>query len=476
MSFQSYPFLLLFLPALGLAAWLARRFAPSWYKPALIAASLLFHASWALVSLPLFLGSIALNRLAVEALHATTTPRARNWILNAGIIGNLAAILALRDLLPFATDPIPALGVSFYSFTQIAYLLDTNAGVEPRRSLTDYLLFVAFFPAQIAGPILTAREVMPTLTALPHAGPTAEDVMRGLGIFLIGLLKKTLLADPLATTVATGYAEPAGLDTLGAWRVALSYFLQLYFDFSGYSDMAVGLALLFGLRYPWNFASPYQARGVIEYWSRWHISLTRFFMTALHAPLAMAILRWRRDHGYAIDRNAQRRAPGFAAMHAAPLLITMSLAGLWHGLGANFLVFGLLHGGFLAINHLWRLRRPAWPRRWWRDTLSTALTCLCVLIGSVFFRAEDLTGALDLLRAMASPAITAPTQAEALECARLGLLLALVWLAPNTQTIMAGAGPWSWRPRAGWAWASGVATTVGLLAAGGSTEFLYARF
>lgn len=291
MSFQSHLFLLVFLPALGLAAWLARRFAPICFKPVLIAASLLFHASWALVSLPFFLGSILFNRLAVEALHATANQRARWWILTACIGGNIAAIVILRDLVPFTRDPIPAPGVSFYSFTQIAYLLDTHAGAEPRRGVVDYLLFVAFFPAQIAGPILTAREVMPAITALPRTGPSGEDVMRGLGIALIGLLKKTLLADPLEPTVAAGYADPSAIDTIGAWRVVIAYFLRLYSDFSGYSDMAVGLARMFGLRYPWNFASPYQARGVIDYWSRWHISLTRFFLTALHAPLAMAILR-----------------------------------------------------------------------------------------------------------------------------------------------------------------------------------------
>jgi D-alanyl-lipoteichoic acid acyltransferase DltB (MBOAT superfamily) len=492
MSFQSYAFLLGFLPAVLLAAAAARRAAPWLLKPVLIAASLAFHATWSASTLPVLVISLAGNRLASEALHATHTPRIRRRLLIGAIIGNLCLLVWFRylaDLLATLTpplglpppgfNPIAPLGISFFTFTQIGYLLDTHAGQEPRRTLLDYCLFVAFFPVQIAGPILTAREVMPRIATLATSPPTWQDLAHGGGIFLIGLLKKTLLADPLAPVVAAGHADPASLDLFAAWRVALSYFLQLYFDFSGYSDMAVGIGRLFGLRYPWNFASPYQARSIIAYWQRWHISLTRFFMATVHAPLAMAVLRWRRGRGLAVDRAAQQRAEGFLAMHAGPLTATMVLAGLWHGASLTYLVFGLLHGAFLAINHAVRLYRPTPRRSALRDAAATGLTCLCVLVGSVVFRAESVPAAWTLLSAMAGGSGLPPAPLTVRDLADglvLILLLLLVWTAPDTRTIIDGEASFSWRLSPCWAVASGVLVTVGLLSAGGSAEFLYARF
>lgn len=425
-------------------------------------------------------------------LHRAATPGPRRLILVGAIASNLGLLVWFRYLTAWLggldailgtglafPEPLALLGVSFFTFTQIGYLLDCHAGIEPRRSLADHLLFVTFFPSLIAGPILTAREMMPQIAALDQRGPTFDDMARGAGIFLVGLLKKTLLADPLAPMVAEGHADPAALSLFGAWQVGLGYLLQLYFDFSGYSDMAVGLARMAGLRYPWNFASPYQARSVIDYWQRWHISLTRFFMATLHAPLAMAILRWRRSRGLGVDRAAQRRPAGFLAMHAAPLVVTMALAGVWHGASLTFLVFGLLHALFLSVNHLWRLLRPGPPRGGWRAAGSVGLTCLCVLVGSVFFRASSVGAAVDLLAGMAGahgigPLVLSPRVLA--EVTTLSVLLGIVWCAPNTRRIMEDDRVWSWRPTLPWAVASGIATTLGLLSAGGTAEFLYARF
>ncbi len=492
MSFQSHAFLLLFLPlALALAA-AARRWSPAAVKPLLIGASLVFYASWVPATLPIFIASIAGNRAASTAFEYLQRPGARRCLLLAAIAGNLLALVWFRYLAAwlgeldawFGTgltmaEPLAPLGISFFTFTQVGYLLDRHAGIEPHRALVDQILFVSFFPSQIAGPVLTAREVMPQLAELDRAGPTAEDLARGTGIFLIGLVKKTLLADPLLPMVNAGYADPVALGLFGAWQTALAYWLMLYLDFSAYSDMAVGVARLFGLRYPWNFASPYQARGVIDYWQRWHVSLTRFFMATLHAPLAMAIMRWRRAHGLGVDRAAQSRVGGFLAMHALPLVVTMALAGVWHGSSLTFLVFGLLHAGFLAVNHAWRLVRPKPRPGPWRHAASVGLTCLCVLVGSVFFRAPTLGDAGAILAGMVglhgvgAIVLTARDVADAVG---LGLLLVFVWAAPNTRTIMDGQVWWSWRPNLGWAAASGVVLTIGLLSAGGTAEFLYARF
>jgi len=492
MSFQSHTFLLLFLPlALGLAA-MARRWVPDAVKPTLIGISVAFYASWVPATLPVFIASIAVNRVVSSGFECLIRPSARRCLLLAAIAGNLLLLIWFRYLSAwlaaldswFATglgmvEPLAPLGISFFTFTQIGYLLDRHAGIEPHRSLADQVLFVSFFPSQIAGPVLSAREMMPQIAALDRRGPTAEDFARGAGIFLIGLVKKTLLADPLLPVVNAGYADPAALGLFGAWQAASAYWLMLYLDFSGYSDMAVGLARLFGLRYPWNFASPYQARCIIDYWQRWHVSLTRFFMTTLHAPMAMAILRWRRAHGFGVDRAAQGRVGGFLAMHALPLAVTMALAGIWHGASLTFLAFGLLHALFLSVNHAWRLVRPKPRPGPWRHAVAVGITCLSVLVGSVFFRASTLDSAYDMLAGMIGLrglGVIAPTARDMADAAGLILLLIFVWVAPNTRAIMDGDARWSWRPRLRWAAASGLAMTVGLLSAGGTTEFLYARF
>lgn len=496
MAFQSYAFLLVFLPIVLVGCGIVRPAGPMALRFWLIGASLIFYASWQPGALPILLVSVAGNRLAVQGLHYLDATAPRRALLLGAIVANLGLLAWFRYLsawlqsldLWFGTglvldDPIAPLGISFFTFTQIGYLLDVHAGIEPRRPLTDHVLFVTFFPGLIAGPVLTAREMMPQLATLGRQPLLSEDLARGTGIFAVGLLKKTLLADPLAPVVAAGHADPTGLSLFAAWQVALSYFLQLYFDFSGYSDMAVGLARMVGLRYPWNFASPYQARSIIEYWQRWHISLTRFFMGSLHAPLTMAILRWRRARGLAVDRAAQARICGFAMMHGLPLVVTMALAGIWHGAGTGFLVFGLLHAGFLAVNHAWRLWRPgrrspmaSFPRM--RIVAATGLTCGCVLIGSIFFRATSPGAAVQLLAGMVGAHGTDLGIAHAralLDSATLAALLAIVWLAPNTQRIMDGPGS-SWRPSPAWAVTCGLAATIGLLSAGGTAEFLYARF
>ncbi len=305
---------------------------------------------------------------------------------------------------------------------------------------------------------------------------TKDNLATGSGFFLVGLLKKTLLADPLSAVVAAGFADPGQLALFSAWQAAASYSLMLYFDFSGYTDMAIGLAWIAGLRFPDNFDQPYRATSVIAYWQRWHMSLTRFLMTNVHAPLTLAIMRWRRNHGLRIDARGQRTASGFCCMLAAPATVTMMLVALWHGATFPFLCFGLLHAAFLVVNHGWRLAQaPSLPK-----VASIALTYLCVLIGSVLFRAFSVADAWTMLTAMfGAHGIGLRLDIQAVVGVLwLASLYAVVWFAPSTRQWMQAepASRFGWRPSPQWAMVMGCGATLGLLAAGGSNEFLYFKF
>ena len=203
----------------------------------------------------------------------------------------------------------------------------------------------------------------------------------GLGIFILGMLKKGVIADPTGAGIAAAFAAPVALTVVPAWHAALSYSMQLYFDFSGYSDMAIGLGLMFNLRLPLNFNSPYKAAGIIAYWQRWHMTLTRTITLLLYNPIAMWVARRRRTRG---------GIGGFASLVAMPTFVTMALAGIWHGAGMQFLVFGLLHAAYLSINHAWRMWRPVKPAGPAWHAASVLLTYLCVLAASVFFRAASV--------------------------------------------------------------------------------------
>ena len=515
MLFNSYVFVFAFLPAslagfYVLAKW-GRTVATLW----LIAASLVFYGWWNPAFLPLLGVSVLGNFAISRALLATASQaRLQFWLLGGAVGLNLAALGYYKYLAAFLgvlgwpgvtnaafADPVLPLGISFFTFTQIGYLLDCRgeADANPRDSgWLDYALFVTFFPHLIAGPILHHREILPQF-ALPETfrpptgnltGNLAGNLAVGLGFFTLGLLKKCLLADPTGIVVAPGFAQADGLALAASWQVALSYSLQLYFDFSGYSDMAVGLARMFNLRFPVNFNSPYKARSVIDYWQRWHITLTRYLTRYLFTPLTLALLRRRVARGLPIGRAAQRSVSGFWVMRALPLAVTMGFAGIWHGAGWSFLIFGLLHAVYLSVNHAWRIfgLGARWPAGWPGTVSSIGLTYLAVLVGAVFFRAPGITAALDLLGGMiglhgSGFAIPADPRAQgrlALDILWLALLFGIVWGGPNTQEIMGEAqsrmSVLRWRPALPWAVGFGVAAAVGLLSIGGTGEFLYFQF
>jgi alginate O-acetyltransferase complex protein AlgI len=471
MAFNGFAFLLGFLPIVLCGHAIFGRLGSVWAKSWLVAASLVFYAAGAPAFLPLLIASVAGNFVLLRAMHRSA--HAARWAA-IGVAGNLAILAWFKYL---GADPLPPLGLSFFTFTQIGSLLYHADGSIPPPKPLDYALFAAFFPALLAGPILNPHDMLPQFARATGWRLTADDLAVGSGFFFIGLLKKTLLADPLTSVVSAGFAHPAHLTLFPAWQAAMSYSLMLYFDFSGYTDMAIGLAWMVGLRFPDNFERPYKATSVIAYWQRWHMSLTRFLMTNVHGPMTLAVMRWRRTHRHPIDGRSQRTPVGFVSMIATPLAVTMVLVALWHGATWPFLAFGLLHATFLIANHAWRLAQaPPLP-----PIVSTVLTYLCVLIGAILFRAATLPDAGAMIAGMAglhgvaAGWIDYPTAVAVLW---LIALYAIVWFAPSTRQWMQG-GPktrLAWAPSPAWAIALGCGATTGLLAAGGTGEFLYFRF
>ncbi len=533
MLFSSLIFLFGFLPAalLGFAVfgrW-GRRAGAAW----LALASFVFYGWWEPRFLPILLTSIAFNYAAAALIRRTAArPGLARALTIVAVSANLLALVYFKYLASLAgfligagvplppIDPILLpLGISFFTFTQIGYLLDVREGVSDVSNALDYVLFVTFFPHLIAGPILHNREMMPQYADPATFRLRADNVTVGLGIFTIGLAKKVLLADPIGSVVPGGMAHPGALGLWGAWHLALSYSLQLYFDFSGYSDMAIGLARMFNVRFPLNFNSPYKAASIIEYWSRWHMSLTRYLTLYLYNPVALGVARRRVAAGRPITRKAYATPGGFGAMVAWPTFVTMGLAGVWHGAGLQFVVFGLLHAAYLTVNHAWRLFRPkpVGPVTRPGHVGAVALTYLAVLVASVFFRAGSCADALTVLAGMvglqgfgpgmaadggavlqalgivAGPGQAAVAVGDTLRrLAGLAVLFGIVWFAPNTQQIFRLHAPalekvtafdgwgrqgWpAWSPTPGWAVAMGVTLMLGLLATSGTAEFLYFQF
>jgi alginate O-acetyltransferase complex protein AlgI len=536
MLFSSFIFLFGFLPAALAGFWIAGRFGRTVAASWLVVASLVFYGWWEPRFLVVLLGSILFNYGAAAAIRRLEgAARRQGLVLTLAVCANLLALVYYKYLfsileflrstgiadVPFAPVLLP-LGISFFTFTQIGYLLDVKQGVSKVSTPLDYLLFVTFFPHLIAGPILHNREMMPQYADPGRFKFDAVNMAVGLSIFTIGLVKKTVLADPVSSVVAPGFADPGALGLIGAWHVALSYSLQLYFDFSGYSDMAIGLARMFNIRFPLNFNSPYKSASIIEYWQRWHMTLTRYLTLYLYNPIALSATRRRVARGLPITRKAYATPSGFMSMVAIPTFVTMGLAGVWHGAGVQFVVFGLLHATYLIVNHASRILRPGkgkLPDGLLRHAGKVALTYLAVLVAAVFFRAPSCGAALDLLAGIAGlhgngpgmdlpllpdgaarSLLTAlgivaapggasvPSGATVLRAGWIVMLYAVIWLGPNTQQIMRHYSPalervqpWflDWpavRLNPAWAVTLGIGLMLGILATSGTAEFLYFQF
>jgi D-alanyl-lipoteichoic acid acyltransferase DltB (MBOAT superfamily) len=480
MLFNSFEFLIVFLPVTFAVFFLiGRSGAPGLAALWLLGASILFYGWWDYRSVPLLLGSLLFNFTIGRRLAA----RPRRWLLAFGVGANLAALGWLKysgflagtvNALTGLGLPVPQLvlplAISFYTFQQIAYLVDAHEGETEPTSFPRYSLFVTFFPHLIAGPLVHHREMLAQFNRVETYRPQPATMALGLTVFAAGLFKKVLLADTLAPTAAgvIGLADhgiPPGL--VDSWLVAVAFSLQLYFDFSGYSDMAVGLALLFGLRLPLNFNSPYKAASIIEFWSRWHMTLTRFLTTYLYNPMVRTLTRQRRAAGKPLLRMSDPRLGPFVMLVAVPTLLTMFLAGVWHGAGWQFMAFGLLHGLLLVANHAWRLCRRVLgigadagrPFRW----LGVLATFAAVTVSLVFFKADSLGDAVAMVQAMsglAPPPLVASSGPVAVvdsgqpallliaqrvlnrlsnpDVLRVLFCLAVVWFLPNVQQWTGG--------------------------------------
>ena len=508
MLFNSAIFLFAFLPLTLIGFHAAGRLGRSAQVGTLLFASVFFYAWWNPPYLLLLSASICLNyalgRKMVESADCRglmVAGVALNlgliaYFKYAGFLASNANALFGESFLPLPEILLP-LGISFFTFQQIAYLVEIRRGGPAERSFLRYALFVSFFPQLVAGPIVQYRNLGPQLAALGRRSLTAENMSVGLAIFIVGLFKKVVIADNLAAFVGPTFDSGAELDFLQAWGAVLAYTFQIYFDFSGYSDMAIGLGRMFGIVLPLNFASPYKASSIIEFWRRWHITLSRFLAEYLYIPLGG-------------NRRGEPR-------RFVNLMVTMLLGGLWHGASWTFVLWGGLHGLLLGLNHLLhRLlpHRDTTARRWrWSGWLATFL---CVAVAWVFFRADTTGRALDILAAMAGGNGIAVPWALLDRIGSLGdrmaalgvasgsvppwtFILNYLWIAaamgiaffmPNTGQLFAPYGGddagWklvrdrprarTWRPTRGWALAVALLAALSLLSLSSPTEFLYFNF
>ena len=488
MLFNSYIFIFAFLPITLLVFFSLGKL--GFFKAAttwLLIASLFFYANWNIAYLPLLLLSIGANYYTGRNIEKSEqgSRKAKTWLL-IGIIFNLG-LLAYYKYADFflqsfdkllgkdwtLPEIILPLGISFYTFTQTAYLVDTYRNATTKKyNLPIYSLFVTFFPHLIAGPILHHKDMVPQFQNVKNFMFSHENMVRGLTLFILGLAKKVLIADNVALYVKPVFQNAADVTFIEAWIGALCYTLQLYFDFSGYSDMAIGLGWMLNINLPWNFNSPYKATSISDFWRRWHITLSNFLRDYLYIPLGG-------------NRKGEFR-------RYINLMITMLLGGLWHGAGWTFVIWGGLHGIYLCINHWWRKLNLPLPK-----PIAWAITFLCVVVGWVLFRAQNLSDGMAILQAMAGlKGVVLPDKVQGIfswlsylgvkfkpwnelsflpptpnyVLGSIGVLLAAI-LLPNTQQMM----EW-FQPTKRWAIGIGILAAVSLLSLNRIAEFLYFQF
>jgi D-alanyl-lipoteichoic acid acyltransferase DltB (MBOAT superfamily) len=380
----------------------------------LILASLFFYAWWRPLNLLIIAPAIAINFVVASMIqHLGDRPgerRAATALLVAGIALNVAFlgyfkyrnffVGAINDVLGtqyVLTELILPLGISFIAFQKIAFLIDVHGRRIASFTFRDYCLFTLFFPQLIAGPIVHYREVIPQFRGASCRFDKTH-VSVGLTLFFFGLFKKTMLADNLSPHVTSIYdAAAAGGDItfFPAWMAAVGFTLQIYFDFSGYTDMALGAARIFGIRLPANFNSPLQATSIIDFWLRWHMTLTRFLTAYIYNPLVLMLTRRRLAKGYDVLRGRRTTIGSFVALLMFPTLLTMAISGLWHGASYLFLLWGLVHGAYLCVNHAWRTWGLKLPR-----PAGVALTLLAVVAAMVLFRSSTLASAANIMKGM----------------------------------------------------------------------------
>jgi D-alanyl-lipoteichoic acid acyltransferase DltB (MBOAT superfamily) len=449
MEFSSSDFILYFLPIafigfLVLSATGMRRLVLAW----LTLVSFVFYAWGRGENLQPLIGSIVFNYVAGGLL--LKRPNRALLILGIAVnVGLLAyykyAIFGVGVVSSLLNTGWPApniilpLGISFFTFKQIAYLVDANHGSVSEHDFLNYCLFITFFPQLIAGPITHHREMLPQFDDPERVLPRWDLIAIGVTLFLVGLFKKVMVADPFGsyTTPIFEAAVHVPVPLVEAWLAAVGYALQIYFDFSGYCDMAIGLGLMFGIQLPLNFNSPYKAKNIIEFWGRWHMTLTRFLTAYIFNPLSTSLTRRRMARGEPIMRGGMMKPAVFMQLVAFPIMVTMLIAGVWHGAGWQFAIFGLLHGFYLVTAHTWRLYKkakglPLDDSGKVRVGFSVLLTFVCVTIAMVFFRAADVSSATNIVAGMAGlNGFHPPSPRAEFLGAMIAVFLFAVWAFPN---------------------------------------------
>jgi alginate O-acetyltransferase complex protein AlgI len=390
MLFNSYQYILLFLPISLITYFILNHYrliraSKFW----LVLVSIFFYGYWNLIYVPLLVGSILFNYLlGTLMLKKTSVLFSKKILLIIGLSGNIAllAFFKYTDFLigivnNFKDVPtsflhiILPLGISFFTFTQIAYLVDIYRGFVKEYSLLNFFLFVTFFPHLLAGPIIHHKEMMPQFDRIKNKILNYKNLSGGLYLVAIGLFKKIIIADTFAIYANAGFNSAHSLYFLQAWITSLSYTLQLYFDFSAYTDIAIGSSLMFNIVLPVNFNSPYRALTIQDFWRRWHITLSRFLRDYIYIPL-----------------GGNRRSEGRLLVN---LTITFLIGGLWHGAGWTFVFWGFLHGLAMVVHRLWQKSGLVLP-----NLVAWFLTFQFVNAAWVFFRADSFKTAVNILEGM----------------------------------------------------------------------------
>ena len=508
MLFNSYVFIFVYLPIVLGGFFLIGHFnkiaAGAW----LALASVFFYGWWSPQFIWLLLGSICFNYCAGYALSRATDKK-KKIVLVLAISANLVCLGFFKYANFFITnidslganigllDIILPIGISFYTFTQIAFLVDAYRGIAREYNFVHYLLFVTWFPHLIAGPVLHHSQMMPQFANPQTFKPNLESMSVGLTFFAVGLFKKVVLADQLAS-FANPLFDLSGTDSspmlISAWAGGLAYTLQLYFDFSGYSDMAIGISRIFNIKLPLNFNSPYKAENIIEFWRRWHMTLSHFLRDYLYFSL-----------------GGNRKGPARTQIN---LLVTMLLGGLWHGAGWTFVLWGALHGLYLVTNHAWQNFSKRFVKENGRLTqyFSVCLTFVLVVFAWIPFRAPDISTTLTIWKGMiglngitlhpsflgfipenVAPGVIFKGFVPELQVNTVSLFqwitfgLFIIWVMPNTQQILSNYAPaWdkvapgkyivNWQPTKKFGFITGVIFAVAVLLFQKNSPFLYFQF
>lgn len=391
MLFNSFIFIFMFLPLTLIGYFLLNSYGKEkWAKGFLVLCSLYFYSYFNPKYTLLILVSILVNYCLGTILSKNINVRGggtkyyfvSGLIFNIGMlfyfkyydffIANINSIFKIN--LPILNLMLP-LGISFFTFQQLSFLIDSYKGKSQKYDFLSYCLFVTFFPQLIAGPIVLPEEMLPQFENHDNKKINYENMNRGLYLFSIGLAKKILIADSIAPFADAGFDKMTSLTFIEGWLTSISYTMQLYFDFSGYCDMAMGIALMFNIILPLNFNSPYKSSNIQEFWKRWHMTLGRFLTNYLYIPLGG-------------NRKGELKT-------LRNLLIVFLVSGIWHGAGWNFIIWGALHGIAILIHRIWKSKGYKIP-----SILGWSITLFFVNIFWVFFRAKDLSGTFKVLKAM----------------------------------------------------------------------------